>query len=239
MKIFFIILFPILLLSCTDERPYPWISELDSEKEFEESGKNLMAVKMGLNPLEIKTGKETKILIVVHGSNSRGYEWIYPIKTMDDEDTLTMFNRWDDADCPNPSFLLLNNSIEKLTKENSNIEKIIIMGHSYGGLLVSMFSERWQFNTPVEIHSIASPLAGISNLNLKCNYEKPNFISSNVKFFEWRTQQSLDNAFKDLETDPQLITLEGSVVRRLPGLYKGRRLGHNWSISWVADELKP
>jgi len=29
------------------------------------------------------------------------------------------------------------------------------------------------------------------------------------------------------------------VVTRLPESYRGRRLGHNWSISWVADELGP
>ena len=239
MRTLLIILFPVILFSCSNERPYPWLAELDSKEGFEESGRNLMAVKMGLNLLEPSTKEETKVLIAVHGSNSRGYEWIYPLKTLDDDKTLTLFYRWDDGDCPNPSFLSLNNSIKKLIKENTKIEKVIIMGHSYGGLLVSMFAERWKLNVPAEIHSVAGALAGLPRLNLKCNYEKPNFISNNVEFFEWRTQKALDNAYKDLETDPQTIDLEGSKVRRLPELYRGKRLGHNWSISWVADEIKP
>jgi hypothetical protein len=59
-----------------------------------------------------------------------------------------------------------------------------------------------------------------------------------VAFFQWRTQKELDGAFKDLEINPQAINLKGSKVYELPDLYKGNRLGHNWSISFVADELK-
>jgi hypothetical protein len=25
---------------------------------------------------------------------------------------------------------------------------------------------------------------------------------------------------------------------RLPEVYRGKKLGHNWSLSWVADEMK-
>ena len=29
----------------------------------------------------------------------------------------------------------------------------------------------------------------------------------------------------------------GCNVKKLPETYNGRKLGHNWSISWVADEI--
>jgi hypothetical protein len=58
-----------------------------------------------------------------------------------------------------------------------------------------------------------------------------------ANLFEWRTQQDLDSVFKDLPQNPQNIEILGSFVTVLPDTYKGRRLGHNWSISWVADQL--
>jgi len=48
-------------------------------------------------------------------------------------------------------------------------------------------------------------------------------------------QLSHPNFFK--EYDPQVIELQGSKVVRLPKTYNNRRLGHNWSLSWVADQL--
>jgi len=233
----FFVLFSFLLISCSEERPYPWLEDLDDKKEYLDSGKNLMAVKFGLNPLEIKTNKESNLLIAVHGSNSKGYEWIYPLKTLDNENTLTLFFRWDDSGCPTPSFNNLNAEINQILDQNKSVNGITIMGHSYGALLVSMFAESWSNDIPVEIHAIAGPLADIYNINFLCDYQQPRFISTNLRFYEWRTQKHLDGAFKDLDVDPQIINLQDSIVTRLPENYKGRRLGHNWSISWVADEL--
>ena len=237
LEISFFLLLSIVFASCSIERPYPWLEDLDANKEYLDSGKNLMAVKFGLNPLEIKKNTENNLLIAVHGSNSKGYEWIYPLQTLDNEETLTLFFRWNDAGCPNPSFVILNEEINKILKENKNVNNITILGHSYGALLVSMFSERWINEIPVDIHAIAGPLAGISNLNSPCDYQQPRFTSTNLRFYEWRTQQHLDGAFRELDIDPQIINLQNSIVTRLPEDYRGRRLGHNWSISWVADEL--
>ena len=69
-----------------------------------------------------------------------------------------------------------------------------------------------------------------------CGYEPIEKITNNSVLFEWRTQHQLDNAFKDLPADPQQINIQDSQVTTLPDTYKGKRLGHNWSISWVADE---
>jgi hypothetical protein len=237
LEISFFVFLSILFTSCTAERPYPWLEGLDADKEYLDSGVNLMAVEFGLNSLEIKKNTESHLLIAVHGSNSLGYEWIYPLQTLDNEETLTLFFRWDDNGCPAPSFKILNEQINQILDQNNNVNGITIMGHSYGALLVSMFAESWSNDIPVEIHAIAGPLADIYNINFICDYQQPRFISTNLRFYEWRTQKHLDGAFKDLDVDPQIINLQDSIVTRLPENYRGRRLGHNWSISWVADEL--
>jgi hypothetical protein len=113
----------------------------------------------------------------------------------------------------------------------------VIVGHSYGALLVSMFSSEWTNQASLSVHTIAGPLAGISSINNLCSYSPPTTINNNVEFYEWRTIKELDVAFKDLDFDPQVINLPGSNIKRLPETYNGRRLGHNWSISWVADEI--
>ncbi len=73
-------------------------------------------------------------------------------------------------------------------------------------------------------------------LNSMCAYEPISAIPKKSVLYEWRTQFQLDNVFKNLNEDPQRIELNGSLVTTLPYTYKGNRLGHNWSISWVADE---
>ena len=200
-------------------------------------GEGLMSVSYGLHLLEEQSANQGTLLIGVHGSASRGYEWIYPLKTMDDTETLTSFYRWNDNGCPKPSYQSLKSSIESMLNLNPGLKKVVIVGHSYGAILTSMFSSDWTNEVPVTLHLIAGPLAGISLSNTPCLYKPPSEINKNVGFYEWRTIKELDGAFKDLDFDPQEIDLLGSNVRRLPETYNGRKLGHNWSISWVADEI--
>ena len=215
-----------------------WLISLNSFSDSRDEGKKLMDLSYGLNLLETKNEKEHTLLVGVHGGNSQGYEWVYPLKTMDKENILSYFFRWDDSRCAEPSAIILAKQLQELVKEMPSIKKIIIIGHSYGGLLASWFAENWTSSLPIDIHAIASPLAGIKILNDVCDYKPPKLIEKNISFFQWRTQQKLDGAFKDLEFNPQVINLKGSQVYVLPNLYKGNRLGHNWSISFVADQLK-
>ena len=91
----------------------------------------------------------------------------------------------------------------------------------------------------LEVHVVASPLAGHPKLTARCKaYEPPGAPnSSRVKVFQWRTVKAQDGAFKKLEKDPQLVDIPGSEVTRLPEQWNGRRLGHNWSVSWVGQKL--
>ena len=204
--------------------------DLDYETEFLESGKRLMNLDFGIHDLE--PNQEAKaIIIAIHGRDSRGFEWIYPLQTIDNELTKTYFFRWDTTKCP-------QKTIPNLLKEISamkDIEKITVLGHSYGGIVSSLLLNEIE-GIETEIHVIAAPLAS-SDLKKYCGYIHPTTKNKNVSYFQWRTIKKLDNAFNSLDYDPQLINFKETSVVLLPNQYKGKRLGHLWSISWVADNI--
>ena len=101
--------------------------DLDPNKDFLSSGKRLMDLDFGLHDLETnQTGKE--ILIAIHGRDSRGFEWIYPLQTIDNEATKTYFFRWDTTKCPQQTIPTLIKEIsaikdiEKITTLESSLE---------------------------------------------------------------------------------------------------------------------
>ena len=204
--------------------------ELDPNKEYLKSGQKLMDLDFGLHDLETnQIGKE--ILISIHGRDSRGFEWIYPLQTIDNEFTKTFFFRWDTTKCPQKTIPILVKEILAM----KDIEKITILGHSYGGILSSLLLDEIE-SIQTEIHVIAAPL-GSSDLKKYCSYEHPTSKNNNVSYYQWRTIKKLDYAFNSFDYDPQLIDFKESSVVRLPRQYRGKRLGHLWSISWVADNI--
>ena len=107
--------------------------DLDHETEFLDSGKKLMNLDFGIHDLE--PNQETKsIIIAIHGRDSRGFEWIYPLQTIDSEQTKTYFFRWDTTKCPQKIIPLLVKEILAI----KDLKKITILGHSYGGTLSSL-----------------------------------------------------------------------------------------------------
>ena len=112
-----------LLVSCSE-------SEEVSLKEFKitgdvfDSGKRLMSLPYGLHTLEENNTMEKTLIIGVHGSNSRGYEWIYPLSSLDNSDKLVAFFRWDDSSCPGPGIQSLSQNLSDLLVEKPNIKKI-------------------------------------------------------------------------------------------------------------------
>ena len=90
---------------------------------------------------------------------------------------------------------------------------------------------------PIEIHTIAAPLKGLGSRSLLCKYKTPVQVPKKSSLFEWRTIKKMDGAFQNLNYDPQNVEIIGSKVTRLPDTYNNNKLGHNWSISWVADNL--
>ena len=225
-----------LLVSCSESEEVS-LKEFKITEDVFDSGKRLMSLPYGLHTLEENNTMEKTLIIGVHGSNSRGYEWIYPLSTLDNSDKLVAFFRWDDSSCPGPGIESLSQNLSDLLVEKPNIKKIILLGHSYGGILVTSFMQNWKGKLPVEIHAIAAPLKGMGPVSSMCGYEPPRATQGNTSLHQWRTIKELDGAFKDLDYDPQETMILNSKITRLPETYKGNKLGHNWSISWVADEL--
>ena len=221
--LFALLITPLELLSLN-------LYELDPNKEYLKSGQKLMDLDFGLHDLETnQTGKE--ILISIHGRDSRGFEWIYPLQTIDNEVTKTYFFRWDTTKCPQKTIPILMKEISAM----KDIEKITILGHSYGGILSSLLLNEIEA-IETEIHVIAAPL-GSSDLKKYCGYKHPTSKNNNISYYQWRTIKKLDYAFNSFDYDPQLIDFKESSVVRLPRQYRGKRLGHLWSISWVADNI--
>ena len=239
MKNIFYLFFFILFIAGCNKAPQPPIQlkDFSSDISVKKLGQRLIDLPQGLNPLEQSSEEAQEIFIAVHGGRSEGYEWIYPIKTIDTKQKHMFFYRWPDNGCFQESAEKLENEIKVILNQDKSITKISLIGHSYGGILVSHVLKHWKITTPMEAHVVASPLLGTSMLNSICGYEPIKKISNNTALFEWRTQHQLDNAYKNLLEDPQQINIQGSQVTILPDTYKGNRLGHNWSISWVADEV--
>ena len=208
------------------------------------SGRDLMSLEYGLHYLEDKSDSQNTLFIGVHGSDSQGYEWIYPLITIDNSNNLTSFFRYNDNICPDRAYINMSNEIISVLDSNKNIQNVVLMGHSYGAMIVALFADKWINETPLTIHAVAGPLTGPISTSFKsslfrniCEYSLTKKLKDNVNFYQWRTIKELDGAFKSLEYDPQIIDVKGSDVTRLPEVYKGRRLGHNWSLSWVAEEI--
>ena len=232
---FFVLIF--LLLGCSDTSSPPIkISDFKDDVSVKNLGMRLIDLPFGLNSMEPGLDEVQEIFIAVHGGNSEGYEWIYPLKKINTKLRHVYFYRWPDNNCFQKSAKKLKDEITQILDQDNSVKKIILLGHSYGGILVTQLLKDLNLTIPIEIHAIASPLLGTPMLNSICGYEPISSIPKKSILYEWRTQHKLDNAYMGLNEDPQRIDLNGSLVTILPNNYKGNRLGHNWSISWVADE---
>ena len=226
-----------LLIGCSDTSSPPiQISDFRDDVSVKNLGMRLIDLPYGLNSMEPGLEEVQEIFIAVHGGNSEGYEWIYPLKKINTKLRHMYFYRWPDNNCFQNSAEKLKDEVTYILDQDKSIKKIVLLGHSYGGILVTQLLKDLNLTIPVEIHVIASPLLGTPLLNSMCNYEPISAIPKKSVLYQWRTQYELDNVFKNLNKDPQRIELNGSLVTTLPDTYKGNRLGHNWSISWVADE---
>jgi len=233
-----ILIFSFFAASCSDSSTsHIQLKDFIDDVSVQKLGQGLIDLPYGLNALESGLSESEEILIAVHGSRSQGYEWVYPLKYIDSLKKEMYFYRWPDQGCFEAPAEKLIKDISNILLENPSLNKVILIGHSYGGILVSDVLKKWANKIPVEAHIIASPLAGSDLLINSCNYSPIKKIKANSALFEWRTQHQLDSAFKDTLPNPQDISIIGSSITILPDTYKGNRLGHNWSISWVADEV--
>lgn len=243
MKKLFCLVFGLFAFSIAvfaEEGSFPWLDSLDAGEGVRDSGAQLVGLPFGLHLLEKPNNHETELLIGVHGWRSRGYEWVYPLKTMDNEDRRTYFFNWDTSaiECQNAVAESLQQSIVDELSETNSVETVIVVGHSLGGMVVAQLADSWISDTELDIHTIASPLKGLEqDENDKCPQSLPKNQSQKVRFFQWRTQFELDNAFNQLDYNPMEVEIPNSVVVTLPDTYREHRLGHNWAVSFVAERI--
>ena len=138
--------------------------ELDFKDDYLNSGRKLMNLEFGLHDLEPNSSSK-EILIGIHGGDSRGFEWSYPLQKIDNESINTYLFRWDTSKCAEESIKLFLEAI----KEEGDIEKITIIGHSYGGVFSSLLLNKID-DIETEIHVVAAPL-GSDDLKKYCDYK--------------------------------------------------------------------
>jgi hypothetical protein len=75
------------------------LNDLSNDISVKKLGKRLIDLPYGLNQLEPREEEAQEVFIAVHGGSSKGYEWIYPIKTIDTKAKHMHFYRWPDNGC--------------------------------------------------------------------------------------------------------------------------------------------
>lgn len=229
----------LLLCSCTSRTTQaPPLTEL-SAQDAKDSGKRLIQLVDGLHGLHLPASAN-KALVGVHGFESRGYEWVYPLIHLHNPQTAVYFYRWDWNQCPQSGANDLAKALGELMAKSPHLTELIVVGHSYGGVISALVAQQWKVSTPLSVHIVASPLAGLSGAGKLCDFPslESQALPKTISWHQWRTRHQLDGAFKDLKPDPQLVNIAGATVTTLPATYRGKRLGHNWSISWVAEQLR-
>ena len=242
--IFFIIIF---VSSCSynlsTKANFLLTSDLPAGEYVKESGKKLINQPYGFTQIIGDSAKiDDTLIIAVHGYESRGYEWVTSITSLADKHNNTYFYRYDWNICPEITARSLADSIKELFDTIQHINKIIIFGHSYGGLVVTYLASNLDLNIPIEINTIAAPLAGYPRIMDKCNldYDENDKLlyplwEDYISLTQWKTQKHQDGAFRDLDYDPQDINFDNGKIILLPETMNGQRLGHNWSITWVIN----
>ncbi len=219
----FVIILIIIIIqvsSCTsnlsDKNTFLLTSDLPAGEYVKESGKKLINQPFGFTKIIADSAQiNDTFIIVVHGYDSRGYEWVTSINHLAEKYNNTYFYRYDWDICPDSVGRDLADSLAILIQSKSNLNKIIIFGHSYGGLVITYLASNLDLKIPIEIHTIAAPLAGYPRIMDKCDlqYNDYNILTypsweTNISHRQWRTQKQQDGAFRDLDYDPQVINFD-------------------------------
>ncbi len=219
------------------------INLLEEGTEITIAGQQLMDQPLGVVKLVNGDARNDSVLVMaVHGYDSRGYEWIMGLKNLTNYFGPVFFFRYDWERCPEEIAKDLANEIKKI-EHAGKYEKIVIFGHSYGGMVVT-FAASQLGRLEADIHIIAAPLSGFPNLLDECSqlsYDKGDKLiypewNKSVRLFQHKTVHAQDGAFRDLASDPQNVDLPFYQILTLPPTMDGHRLGHNWSVTWVLDK---
>ncbi len=218
--------------------PPPSLEELKFGEDLKASGQRLINIPLGVHPLTPANTPSKKAILAVHGHKSQGYEWVTSLHQYAETGAHVYWLRWDWNQCPLGGTQDLEKAIQTIQARHPLLQELHIFAHSYGGVIATMVAQTIALALPLHIHAIASPLAGMGQLNTLCPPTQIHgtSIQSHVTFTQWRTQHALDGAFKDEKIDPQLVHLPGAQTVDLPETFNGRRLGHNWAVSYASTQ---
>lgn len=230
----------LLALAChrVPDHP-PTLRELQTGEQVDDSGRWLMSLPPGLARLDDASTSRPLAIIGVHGYKSEGKEWVEALQRFGQMGAEVYFYRWNWNQCPETASEELSRAMEGLARSRPHLERLVVVAHSYGGVVATVAAQDEPFGKPAELHVVASPLAGVSQLE-RCDFHgvpaKP--ASEDISWRQWRTRKEVDGVYKDMETDPQIVELPALAVTDLPATWEGRELGHNWSVLYVAKSLE-
>ncbi len=225
---------------------FPWLDTLDhgdwesnykSNRAVVCAGKRLARLPYGLHSLEQDQLNTPNVFIAIHGYKMRGYEWPYPLTVIDNENTHTHFYRWNYHGNNEKARINFFSQLDELIEiRKVPLEKLTIVAHSCGGVMIASGMDRFPEDIDVDLHTVASPLNGLGLFTV-CKPRLPDAVPENVTFTQWRTKRTQDSVYWWFLRDPQVIEMENSETIRLPPKNLGIRLGHVRSLSWVAEQL--
>lgn len=223
---------------CAASAP-PALSAL-GEMEVEPAGERLVDVERGLHRLDDR-GPRDVALVAVHGYASVGKEWVEPLVRWGESDAEVWFYRWSWRRCPHAAAAELATALQALAERAPHLERLVVVGHSYGGQIAALAAQLRAPPVPTEVHIVAAPLDPIPRLGALCRFEgvPRRGPAPGATWTQWRTRHEADGAFRRLERDPQAVELPALEVVELPAEWQGGRLGHNRSLTWVAERLEP
>ena len=173
------------------------------------------------------------------GWTKKGFEWAEPLRELTRFQVPVWLYRYNWNQCPEQAVKEFHIAMVNLEIENPQLDSLWVIGHSYGGLIVALLAEKWDQELPLAIHAIASAMTGSSRSEKLCGFSKQSgyVITNNVHFTQWRTVHAQDGAFRRMEVDPQITTIDRGTIQQLPENWGELRLGHNLSIKWVCNNL--
>ena len=233
-------LVPLSCCAFAADESFPWLDSLDASEGVKASGSRLVGLPYGLHALEPEEPDARELFVAVHGWRSEGYEWVYPMQTINTDMRHMHFFNWDTTDnrCPLEVVEEIGASIQNELKTHPGYTSVSIVGHSLGGVVVVQLADAWGGDLPLTIHTIAAPLRVLTeDFSEECPSQLPESNRKDVRVIQWRTRFELDNAFNRMDHNPMIVEIPNSIVVELPETYRDRRLGHNWSISYVAEQI--
>ena len=97
--LFLLVIFTCICCNKKSEYGIPY-SLLITGDEGKKSGELLQGLPLGLNEIIYDSSTIDTVIISVHGYDSRGYEWVYPVRSMAESKKQTFYYRWDWTQCP-------------------------------------------------------------------------------------------------------------------------------------------